>query len=109
METVEEEPSEYEYEYKFGIWTAARLSEHLEKATRIKLSSEQVRRILKEQKYVYHWAKYSLEDKQNKKKREAFKEKLEGYIKASEESQEKIQKKNRIRIAKYYFRVFTRI
>ena len=71
--------------------TACRLSEHLEKATGIKLSSEQVRRILKEKKYVYHWAKYSLEDKQNKNKREAFKEKLSGYIQASEKEPNKIQ------------------
>ena len=46
METIEKEPSEYEYE--FVRWTAARLSEHLKKATGIKLSSQQVRRILKE-------------------------------------------------------------
>ena len=89
METIEKEPEEYEYE--FGRWTASRLSEHLEKATGIKLSSEQVRRILKEKKYVYHWAKYSLEDKQNKNKREAFKEKLSGYIQASEKEPNKIQ------------------
>ncbi len=105
METIEKEPEEYGYE--FGRWTASRLSEHLEKATGIKLSSEQVRRILKEKKYVYHWAKYSLEDKQNKNKahrlrrgnlgvkteqeREAFKEKLSGYIQASEKEPNKIQ------------------
>ncbi len=89
METIEKEPEEYGYE--FGRWTACRLSEHLEKATVIKLSSEQVRRILKEKKYVYHWAKYSLEDKQNKNKREAFKEKLSGYIQASEKEPNKIQ------------------
>ena len=51
METVEKEPSEYEY--GFGRWTAARLAEHLEKATGIKLSKEQVKRILKAKKYVY--------------------------------------------------------
>jgi transposase len=89
METIEKEPSELNYE--FGRWTAARLCEHLEKETGIKLSSEQVRRILKEKKYVYHWAKYSLEDKQNKNKREAFKEKLSGYIQASEKEPNKIQ------------------
>ena len=87
METLEKEPSEYSYE--FGRWTAARLSTHLEKTTGIKLSSEQVRRILKEKKYAYHWAKYSLEDKQNKKKREAFKEKLTGYIEASKKEPNK--------------------
>ena len=89
METIEKEPEEYEYE--FGRWTATRLSEHLEKETGIKLSSEQVRRILKQKKYAYHWAKYSLEDKQNKQKREAFKEKLSGYIQASEKEPNKIQ------------------
>jgi len=89
METIEQEPSDNGYE--FGRWTAARLSEHLEKKTGIKLSSEQVRRILKAKKYVYHWAKYSLEDKQDKKKREAFKEKLSGYIEASEKQPNKIQ------------------
>jgi transposase len=89
METIEKEPSEYEYE--FGRWTAARLSEHLEKETGIKLSSEQVRRVLKEKKYVYHWAKYSLEDKQNPEKREAFKDKLSGYIEASKQEPKKIQ------------------
>ena len=89
METIEKEPSEYGYE--FGRWTAARLSEHLDKETGIKLSSEQVRRVLKEKKYVYHWAKYSLEDKQNPEKREAFKDKLSGYIEASKQEPKKIQ------------------
>ncbi len=89
MKTIEKEPSEYSYE--FGRWTAARLSTHLEGITGIKLSSEQIRRILKEKKYVYHWAKYSLEDKQNKKKREVFKEKLSGYIEASKKEPNKIQ------------------
>ena len=58
--------------HEFGRWTTARLSTHLEKETGIKLSGEQVRRILKEKKYAYHWGKYSREDKQNKKKREAL-------------------------------------
>ena len=89
METIEQEPSDNGYE--FGRWTAARLSEHLEKETGIKLSSEQVRRILKAKKYAYHWAKYSLEDKQDQKKRKAFKEKLSGYIEASEKQPNKIQ------------------
>ncbi len=89
MEVIEKEPSEYSYE--FGRWTAARLSTHLEQETGIKLSGEQVRRILKEKKYAYHWAKYSLEDKQNQEKREAFKEKLSGYIEASQKEPSKIQ------------------
>ncbi|GBE76204.1 hypothetical protein myaer87_34310 [Microcystis aeruginosa NIES-87] len=63
--TIPEEP-------EFGRWTAARLAEHLEKETGIKLSGSQVRRILRRKKYVYIWAKYSLEDKQDKKLRKAF-------------------------------------
>lgn len=89
MEIIEKEPEEYQYE--FGRWTAARLAKHLEKETGIKLSGEQVRRILKAKKYAYHWAKYSLEDKQDKKKRKAFKEKLSGYIEASKKQPNKIQ------------------
>ncbi len=89
MEVIEQEPSEYSYE--LGRWTAARLATHLEQETGIKLSGEQVRRILKEKKYAYHWAKYSLEDKQNQEKREVFKAKLSGYIEASQKEPSKIQ------------------
>ncbi len=60
---VEKEPLEYGYE--FGRWTANRLGTYLEQATGIKLSGFQFRRILERKKYVYLWAKYSLEDKQN--------------------------------------------
>ncbi len=35
---------------EFGRWTGARLAEHLEKETGIKLSGSQVRRILKRKK-----------------------------------------------------------
>ena len=63
LEVVEKEPLEYGYE--FGRWTANRLATYLEQATGIKLSGSQVRRILERKKYVYLWAKYSLEDKQN--------------------------------------------
>ena len=38
---------------------------YLEKETGIKISSSQIRRILKEKKYRYIWGKYSLEDKQD--------------------------------------------
>ena len=69
----------------------ARLATYLAEQTGIELSSSQVRRILKEKKYVYLWAKYSLEDKQNPKKREAFKEKLKGYLEASEREPERLQ------------------
>ena len=70
METIEKEPVDEGYE--FGRWTTARLAKHLEKGTGIKLSGEQVSRILKEKKYAYHWGKYSLEDKQNKKKKRSI-------------------------------------
>ncbi len=39
----------------------------------------------------YLWAKYSLEDKQDLKKREAFKAKLEGYLEASKQEPAKLQ------------------
>ncbi len=63
LEGVEKEPLEYGYE--FGRWTANRLATYLEQATGIKLSRSQVRRILEKKNYVYLWAKYNLEDKQN--------------------------------------------
>lgn len=59
----------------------ARLATYLGEKTGIKLSGEQIRRILLKKKYVYLWAKYSLEDKQDLSKRAAFKQKLEGYSK----------------------------
>jgi transposase len=71
LETIEKEPEEYGYE--FGRWTAARLATHLEQATGIKLSGSQVRRRLERKKYVYLWAKYSLEDKQNPETRKYLK------------------------------------
>jgi transposase len=89
MDLIEKEPSELGYE--FGRWTTARLSTYMEEQTGIKLSGEQIRRILNQKKYAYLWAKYSLEDKQDPKKREAFKEKLQGYLEASKVSPEKIQ------------------
>lgn len=87
--TVEKEPSELGYE--FGRWTAQRLATYLEEETGIKLSSSQVRRILKQKKYVYLWAKYSLESKRNEKSREAFKKKIEEYLKIEKETPERLQ------------------
>lgn len=46
MGILEKEPSELDYE--FGRWTTARLDVYLEEKTGIKLSGEQVRRILKQ-------------------------------------------------------------
>jgi transposase len=88
METVEKEPTELGYE--FGRWTTARLSTYMEEKTGIKLSKEQIRRILEQKKYAYLWAKYTLEDKQNQDKRNAFKEKLDGYLEATKASPELI-------------------
>ena len=86
---IEKEPAEYGYE--FGRWTAARLATYLEKVTGIKLSGSQVGRILARKNYVYIWAKYSLESKQNSEKRKAFKEKLLKYLRISKESPERLQ------------------
>lgn len=89
LEVIEKEPEELGYE--FGRWTAARLATHLEKATGIKLSGSQVRRRLEKKKYVYLWAKYSLEDKQNPEKRKAFKEKLTEYLRITLISPNRLQ------------------
>ncbi len=42
----------------------------------LQISSSQIRRILKAKKYRYIWEKYTLEDKQDVAKREAFKKKI---------------------------------
>lgn len=89
METIEKEPIELGYE--FGRWSTARLATYLGEITGIDLSGEQVRRILLKKKYAYLWAKYTLEDKQDLTKRQAFKEKLEGYIEASKLEPERLQ------------------
>jgi transposase len=89
LEVIEKNPDEYGYE--FGRWTSARLATYLEIETGIKLSSSQVRRILERKKYVYLWAKYSLEDKQNPEKRKLFKEKLAEYLKITKSSPERLQ------------------
>lgn len=93
MKVIETSPLDFGYE--FGRWSTNRLATYLAQETGIQLSGEQVRRILKQKKYVYLWArsrraessvrrtraaKYSLEDKQNPTKREAFKEKLLAYL-----------------------------
>lgn len=89
LEIIDKEPGEYGYE--FGRWTAVRLATYLEQITGIKLSGSQVRRILERKKYVYLWAKYSLEDKQNPAKRKAFKEKLLEYLRITKSSPERLQ------------------
>jgi transposase len=89
LEIIEKEPAEYGYE--FGRWTAARCATYLESATGIKLSGSQVGRILEKKKYVYLWARYSLEDKQNPEKRKLFKEKLAEYLKITKENPKRLQ------------------
>jgi len=79
LETIDKEPQELGYE--FGRWTAKRLATYLESITGIQLSGSQVRRILERKKYVYLWAKYSLEAKRDPEKRKAFKKKIEEYLK----------------------------
>lgn len=89
LKIVEKEPKELGYE--FGRWTAKRLATYLEQETGISLSSSQVRRILEKKKYVYLWSKYSLEDKWDKKKRKAFKKKLDEYLGISKKNPERLQ------------------
>lgn len=50
-----------------------------------------MRRILAQKKYVYLWAKYSLEAKRNHEKRKAFKKKIEEYLRVEKESSERLQ------------------
>jgi transposase len=89
LETIDKEPEELGYE--FGRWTAQRLATYLEKITGIQLSGSQVRRILEQKKYVYLWAKYSLEVKRNPEKRKAFKKKIEEYLRIEKESPDRLQ------------------
>lgn len=78
MQVIEQEPSELGYE--FGRWTGERLATYLAQQTGIEISGASIRRILKEKKYVYLWAKYSREDKQNPLRRNEFKQKLAEYL-----------------------------
>ncbi len=89
LETIDKEPQELGYE--FGIWTAKRLATYLESITGIQLSGSQVRRILERKKYVYLWAKYSLEAKRDPEKRKAFKKKIEEYLKIEKLRPDQIQ------------------
>ena len=89
LKIIEEDPEELGYE--FGRWTAKRLASYLAEKTGIKLSSSQIRRILAKKKYVYLWAKYSLEDKQDPEKRKLFKKKLEEYISISQKKPKVLQ------------------
>ena len=85
LEVIEEEPEKYGYE--FGRWTTARLATCLGEKTGIELSSTQVRRILHSKKYVYLWAKYSLEDKQDPAERSLFAE----YLRIARETPTRLQ------------------
>lgn len=89
LEIIEKEPEEFGYE--LGRWTAQRLATYLEEKIGIKLSGFQVRRILARKKYVDLWAKYSLEAKRDNKKREAFQEKIEAYLRIEKEKPEQLQ------------------
>ena len=88
-EIIIKEPEEFGYE--FGRWTVARLSTHMEKETGILLGNTQLRNILKKKRFVYIWAKYSLEEKQDEQKREEFRKKFEEYKKLLKEKPESIQ------------------
>src|SRR4028118_1780775 len=87
--TIDKEPQELGYD--FGRWTSQRLATYLEKTTGIKLSGAQIRRILEQKKYVYIWAKYSLESKRDPEKRTAFENKISEYIKIEKLTPERLQ------------------
>lgn len=89
LESIDKDPQELGYE--FGRWTAKRLATYLESITGIQLSGSQVRRILERKKYVYLWAKYSLEAKRDPEKRKAFKKKIEEYLKIEKLRPDKLQ------------------
>lgn len=89
LETIDKEPEELGYE--FGRWSAQRLATYLEHMTGIQLSGSQVRRILERKKYVYLWAKHSLEAKRDPEKRKAFKEKIEAYLRIEKSRPEQLQ------------------
>lgn len=89
LETVERKPSDLGYE--FGRWTAERLATYLTQRTGIKLSSSQVRRILKQKKYSYIWAKYDLGDKQNSIERALFQKRLSDYLAVARDYPELLQ------------------
>ncbi len=89
LKTIDSEPQELGYE--FGRWTAQRLATYLEIPTGIKLSGSQIRRILQQKKYVYLWAKYSLDSNKEPEKRKAFKNQLEEYLRIEKESPELLQ------------------
>ena len=89
LETIEKAPEELGYE--FGRWTGERLATYLALKTGIELSGSQIRKILKRKKYVYLWAKYSLEDKQNNDERAEFSQKLTGYLAIAKSQPELLQ------------------
>lgn len=89
LQVVDKDPQELGYD--FGKWTSQRLATYLEKTTGIKLSGAQIRRILEQKKYVYIWAKYSLESKREPEKRTAFKHKMLEYLKIEKETPERLQ------------------
>ena len=89
LTVVEQQPAELGYE--FGRWTGARLAAHLAKETTIQLSGTQVRPILRRKKYVYLWAKYSLEEKLDPNLRAAFKQKLARLLARTNADPQRIQ------------------
>jgi transposase len=90
LETLEGEPQELGSD--FVRWTGQRLAIYLEEFTGIKLSAGQVRRTLKQKKYVYRWTNYSLESKRNPEKITAFKIKIaDEYFKIKKETPEGLQ------------------
>jgi transposase len=89
LEVIDKAPQEMGYE--FGRWTAKRLATYLKEQTGIELSSSQITNILKRKKWVYIWAKSSLEDRQNAEKRKEYKKRLDEYLRIAKEEPSKLQ------------------
>lgn len=84
MEVIEKEPSEVGYD--FTIWTAERLSAHLEQVTGVALSESRLRALIKRKGYRYRRPKYDLGHLQDKQTKSKAAEMLEELKKRSSET-----------------------
>ena len=74
-EVVEQEPSEYGYE--FAIWTLGRLRAHLAKETGIEISEGRISKLLRKEGYRYRRPKHDLSHLQDKEAKKQANELLE--------------------------------
>jgi transposase len=62
--------------YGFSVWSAKRLAEHLAKVTRIRLSDDQLRKLLHRHGYSVHRPKHTLKGKRDETEYRKSKKKL---------------------------------